>query len=122
MGPLNGCPNPERSWSIEALRRSYRPERILTVLRQCEGTAWRLGVSGRNRCLGERIVGGLESLSEAGAERAIMDGAANLKHKIRPSPRPAHLLRFVHPAVHRKLAVPSVIAVPTRNPARYRSA
>src|SRR5271165_5245636 len=64
------------------------------------GTAWRLGVSGRNRCLGERIVGGLESLSEAGAERAVIDGAANLKHKIRPSPRPAHLLRFVHPAVH----------------------
>src|SRR5208337_5613547 len=35
------------------------------------GTAWRLGVSGRNRCLRERIVGGLESLSEAGAERAV---------------------------------------------------
>src|SRR5208337_4769319 len=70
------------------------------------GTAWRLGVSGRNRCLRERIVGGLESLSEAGAERAIIDGAANLKQKIRPSPRPAHLLRFVHPAVHQKIGRP----------------
>jgi hypothetical protein len=36
-------------------------------------------VSGRNRCFRERIVGGLESLSEAGAERAIVDRAANLK-------------------------------------------
>src|SRR5208337_1548071 len=70
------------------------------------GTAWRLGVSGRNRCLRERIVGGLESLSEAGAERAVIDGAANLKQKIRPSPRPAHLLRFVHPAVHQKIGRP----------------
>jgi hypothetical protein len=43
------------------------------------GTAWRLGVSGGNRCLRDRIVGGLEYLSEAGAERAIVDGAANLE-------------------------------------------
>src|SRR5438046_1393433 len=34
------------------------------------GTAWRLGVSGRSRCLRKWIVGGVESLSEAGAERA----------------------------------------------------
>src|SRR5208283_2225253 len=74
--------------------------------RPTRGTAWRLGVSGRNRCLRERIVGGLESLSEAGAERAVIDGAANLKQKIRPSPRPAHLLRFVHPAVHQKIGRP----------------
>src|SRR5208337_5131670 len=40
------------------------------------------------------------------AERAIIDGAANLKQKIRPSPRPAHLLRFVHPAVHQKIGRP----------------
>jgi hypothetical protein len=43
------------------------------------GTAWRLGVSGGNRCLREQIVGRMESLSEAGAERAIIDGAANLE-------------------------------------------
>src|SRR5208283_4429601 len=59
-------------------RRADQPARL-----QVLGTAWRLGVSGRNRCLRERIVGGLESLSEAGAERAVIDGAANLKHKIR---------------------------------------
>src|SRR5208337_4378136 len=70
------------------------------------GTAWRLGVSGRNRCLRERIVGGLESLSEAGAERAIIDGAANLKQKIRTWRRPAHLLPFVLPAVHQKIGRP----------------
>ena len=91
------------------------PAEILDLLRQWwkarptrrdAGTAWRLGVSGRKGCLRERIVGGLESLSEAGAERAIIDGAANLKQKIRPSPRPAHLLRFVHPAVHQKIGRP----------------
>jgi len=45
------------------------------------GIAWRLGVSGGNRRLRERIVGALKSLSEAGAERAIIDGAANLKQR-----------------------------------------
>ena len=64
-------------------------------------------MSGRNRCLRERIVDGLESLPEAGAERAIINSAANLKQKIRPSPRPAHLLRFVHPAVHQKIGGPA---------------
>jgi hypothetical protein len=43
------------------------------------GTALSLGVSGRNRCLRKRIVGGLESLPEAGAEGAIIDCAANLE-------------------------------------------
>jgi len=38
------------------------------------------------------IVGGLESLSEAGTEPAIVDRAANLEQKIGPSSRPAHLL------------------------------
>ena len=56
------------------------------------GTAWRLGVSGGNRCLWERIVSGLESLPEAGAERAVIDGAADLEQQIGASSRPAHLL------------------------------
>jgi hypothetical protein len=60
-------------------------------------------VSGRNCCLRERIVGGIESLSEAGAERAIVEGAADLEQKIGPSPRPTHLLRFVHPAVYQEV-------------------
>jgi hypothetical protein len=57
------------------------------ALRRSElvAAAWRLGVSGSNRCLREWIVCGLESLSEAAAERAIIDGAANLQQKIGPS-------------------------------------
>jgi hypothetical protein len=38
-----------------------------------------LGVSGGNLLLLDRIVSGLESLPEAGTERAIIDGAANLE-------------------------------------------
>ena len=38
------------------------------------------------------IVGWLELLSEAGAERAIVDGAANLEQQVGAAPRPAHLL------------------------------
>src|SRR3954447_7156665 len=67
------------------------------------GTAWRLGVSGRNCCLRERTISRPESLPEAGAERAVVDGAANLEQQIGPSPRPAHLLRLVHPAVHQEV-------------------
>jgi hypothetical protein len=68
------------------------------------GTAWRL--------LGVRpqpLLAGADrwrNLSEAGAERPIIDGAANLEQKARPSPRPAHLLRFVHPAVPQKIGGP----------------
>lgn len=57
-----------------------------------QGTALRLGVSGGNRYLRDRIIGGLESPPEAGAEGAIINGAPNLEQKIGPSPRPAHLL------------------------------
>ena len=46
-----------------------------------------------------RIVGGLEALPEAGAERAIVDGAADLEQPIGTAPRPAHLLRFVHATI-----------------------
>jgi hypothetical protein len=65
-----------------------------------------LGVSGGNRYLRGRIVNELELLSEAGAERAIIDGAANLEQEIRPSSRPAHLLRLVHAAVHQEIGCP----------------
>ena len=44
-------------------------------------------------------MGGLEALPEAGAERAVVDGAADLEQPIGTAPRPAHLLRFVHPAI-----------------------
>jgi hypothetical protein len=52
------------------------------------------------------IVGGLESLSESGTERAVVDRAANLEQEIGTSSRPSHLLRFVHPAVHQKIGRP----------------
>ncbi len=45
------------------------PGEVLTMWTGLPGD-W--GVLGRNRCSGEPIVGGLESLSEAGAERAII--------------------------------------------------
>jgi hypothetical protein len=53
--------------------------------------------------LRERIVGGVESLPEAGAERPIVDGAANLEQEIGPASRPTHLLRFIHPAVYQEI-------------------
>ena len=39
-----------------------------------------------------RVVGWLELLSEAGTERAIVDGAPNLQQQVGAAPRPAHLL------------------------------
>src|SRR4051794_3553873 len=50
-------------------------------------------------CWRMRIVGGLEALPEAGAERAVVDGAADLEQPIGTAPRPAHLLRFVHATI-----------------------
>ena len=52
------------------------------------------------------IVGGLEFLSEAGTERAVVDGTANLQEEIGAAPRPAHLLRFVHPPVDQEIGRP----------------
>src|SRR3954451_15108856 len=46
-----------------------------------------------------RIVGGLEALPEAGAEHAVVDGAADLKEPVGPAPGPAHLLRLGHAPV-----------------------
>jgi hypothetical protein len=44
-----------------------------------------------------------ELLSETGAERSIIDGATNLKQQIGAASRPAHLLGFIHPAVHQEI-------------------
>jgi hypothetical protein len=68
------------------------------------------------------IVGWLALLSEIRTEDAIVDGATNLKQQIGAASRPAHLLRFIHRRFTKKLAVPSVSTVPTRKPARWRSA
>src|SRR3954447_18764730 len=55
--------------------------------------------SGCGGDFGERVVRGEEALPEAGAERAIVDGATDLEQPIGTAPRPAHLLRFVHAAI-----------------------
>jgi len=52
------------------------------------------------------IVGWLELLSEVGTERAIVDGAANLEQQAGAASRSAHLLGFVHPAVHEEVGRP----------------
>src|SRR3954447_3708875 len=48
-------------------------------------------------------VGRQEFLPETGAERAVVDGAADLEHPIATAPRPAHLLRFVHRTIDEKV-------------------
>src|SRR4051794_25603214 len=53
----------------------------------------------RDGCWRMRIVGGLEALPEAGAECAVIDGAADLEQQVGPAPGPAHLLRFVHATI-----------------------
>jgi hypothetical protein len=52
------------------------------------------------------IVGWVEFLSVAGTKRAIVDRSANLEQEIGPSSRPAHLLGFIHSAVHQKIGRP----------------
>src|SRR4051794_25865902 len=51
----------------------------------------------------ERVIGGLEALPEAGAERAVVEGAADLEQQIGPALGPAHLLRLGHAAVHQEV-------------------
>src|SRR4051794_5790221 len=71
-----------------------------------EGTVASLGGSGGNRRLRLRIVGWVEFLSVARTKRTIVDGAANLEEEIGPSPRPAHVLRFVHPPIDQEIGRP----------------
>src|SRR6478752_7652085 len=61
---------------------------------------WGSGCDGRWRVL---VVGGLEALPEAGAERAVVDGAADLEQPVGAAPGPAYLLRLGHPAVHQEV-------------------
>jgi hypothetical protein len=58
--------------------------------------------SDRDGRWGRRSVGGLEALPEAGAERAVVDRAADLEQPAGAAPRPAHLLRLVHSGSSRK--------------------
>src|SRR5918992_5783505 len=64
--------------------------------------SWRLSRDWGSGCggdFGERVVRGEEALPEAGAERAVVDGAEDLEQSIGTAPRPAHLLRFVHATI-----------------------
>ena len=61
---------------------------------------WGSGCGGQVR---ERVIGGVEALPEAAAERAVIDGAPNLQQPVGTAPRPAHVLRCVHPAVHQEV-------------------
>src|SRR5690349_12737393 len=49
------------------------------------------------------VVGRQEFLPETGAERAVVEGAADLEQQIGPAPGPAHLLRLGHAAVHQEV-------------------
>src|SRR3954470_12379673 len=49
------------------------------------------------------VVGRQELLPETGAERAVVEGAAELEQQIGPAPGPAHLLRLGHAAVHQEV-------------------
>src|SRR6188474_711351 len=57
---------------------SLRPNSLAGLSRDwgsCSAGCWRM-----------RIVGGLEALPEAGAERAVVDGAADLEQQVGPAP------------------------------------
>ncbi len=45
-------------------------------------------------------------LRQVGSDLAIVDGAADLEQEIGPASAPAHLLRFVHPAVDEMVGGP----------------
>jgi hypothetical protein len=57
--------------------------------------------SGSHSSFGAGI--GFEELSEAGAEFAVEDGAANLEQEISTAPGPTHLLGFGHTAVDQEV-------------------
>src|ERR1700728_1676001 len=46
---------------------------------------------------------GFEPLTEAGTKRPVVNCAADLQHQVGASPRPAHLLRLVHPAIDQEI-------------------
>jgi hypothetical protein len=62
--------------------------------------------SGRDRHRRGWIVDRLELLSAIRTEGAIIDGATNLKQQIGAASRPAHLLGFIHSAVHQEVGRP----------------
>ena len=74
----------------------------------CDGTAGVTGLprdwgSGSDSRFGAEIFLSFEKLSEAGAELAVEDGAADLEQEIGAAAGPPHLLGFVHAAVDQEV-------------------
>jgi hypothetical protein len=63
----------------------------------------------------------MEQRAEAGIDFVLEAGPMDLE-EVGATAGPSHLPGFVHAAVDQKFAVPSVSDVPTRKPARGRSA
>jgi hypothetical protein len=49
------------------------------------------------------VTSGFEPLTEAGTKRFIVNCAADLQHQVGASPRPAHLLRLIHPTIDQEI-------------------
>ena len=67
------------------------------------GTVQRSGGSSRRRQLWAWRGDWIEHTTEPGAEHAVVDRAADLKKQIGSSPRPSHLLRFIHSPVDQEI-------------------
>src|SRR5271156_762353 len=67
------------------------------------GTVQRSGGSSRLRQLWAWRGDWIEHTTEPGAEHAVVDRAADLKKQIGASPRPSHLLRFIHSPVDQEI-------------------
>ena len=61
---------------------------------------WGSGCDGRWRVT---VIVSLEALPETGAERTIVNGAADLEQPVGAASRPPHLLLLVHPTVHQEV-------------------
>src|SRR5271169_4790412 len=68
-----------------------------------KGTVQRSGGSSRLRQLWAWRGDWIEHTTEPGAEHAVVDRAADLKKQIGASPRPSHLLRFIHSPVDQEI-------------------
>src|SRR3954454_13415513 len=81
-----------------------RAASISSTMRKLRGPSQSWG-SGGHRQWRVWVVGRQELLPETGAERAVVEGAADLEQPIGPAPGPAHLLRLGHAAVHQEVGL-----------------
>src|SRR5271167_738915 len=113
---------PSGNWSWRCNRRISRPPtRVANTMpstqqialwpeswnaagtRRCKGTVQRSGGSSRLRQLWAWRGDWIEHTTEPGAEHAVVDRATDLKKQIGASPRPSHLLRFIHSPVDQEI-------------------